>query len=182
MRNFWKYIIPVFIVILVVGGIVLSVNLNIKETAHYATNLEYKYTNLTLYKNVTYTLTKNEFLISPTNCNQKIVLTTTDTNIIEIDSTTGEIFAKEVGNATIIAKIKSSATENIQTTINVIVKNQNEANITSTREVEITHSVSESLFINFNNYFDGPTTSREILEGNEIIEPECKRHQRHEET
>ena len=172
MKKFFIWTLPVLTIVAIASVFILSFNSNSNKTNVYATSFVYNYENLTLYKNNTYTLNSTEFTIQPSNCTEKIIYATNNSNILEIDNSSGEIFAKSTGTCTLMAYIKSSATENLSIEIQVAVI---EANEDSPYKTEITENYTfnlsdEVVFIEFDTGSKKDKNNINIKSGTELIE------------
>ena len=172
MKKFLIWILPILTVLAIASVFILSFTSYFNKTNVYATSFAYNHENLTLYKNNTYKLNSTEFTIQPSNCTEKIVYATDNSTILDINNASGEILAKSTGICTLMAYIKSSATENLSVEIQVAVI---EANENSPYKNEITENHTFNLcdqvvFIEFDKGSKKDKNNIDIKNGNELIE------------
>lgn len=117
------FLICLFVILPIVAFGTIAVAFVVKgdNKNTYATSLDSTLDNLTMEVGDSYTFGKNEFIIQPTNCTEHVVINTNDCNVVDVNSTSGKIVAKNLGTAVITAKIKSSETENCSTQIIIYV-------------------------------------------------------------
>ena len=120
MKKFYLWCIPLFICIIIASVIFIIAVFNNSKNAIYATEFSYKYENvLNLKLNDEVTFNKTEFNIEPANCTEKIILTTNDSEILQIESKTNKVIAKKIGTCILFAQIKSGKSETISTQITI---------------------------------------------------------------
>ena len=172
MKKFFIWALPVLTILAVASVFVLSFISSTNKSSVYATRFSYNYENITLFVNNTYTLNSTEFTIEPSNCTEKIVYATDDSNILDINNSTGEIFAKATGTCTLTAYIKSSATENLSVSIDVAVIEQNEDSPYKTEiEVNYTFNINDEVeYIEFDTGSKKDKNTVNVITGNENID------------
>ncbi len=125
MKKFFMWCIPLFTAIIIASITLIVIVSNNKNNTIYATEFSYKHENvLNLRLNDEVIFNKTEFNIAPSNCTERIFLTTNDSNIIQINNLTNKITAKKLGNCTLLANIKSGATQTLSTIIEIKVTNK----------------------------------------------------------
>ena len=125
MKKFLLWCIPLFICIIVASIVLVIVTSNNSKNVIYATQFSYKYENvLNLKLNDEVTFNKTEFNIQPANCTEKIVLTTNDSEMLQIDNKTNKVIAKKIGTCTLFAQIKSSKTKMLSTQITINITDE----------------------------------------------------------
>ncbi len=175
MKKILVWCLPLILIAVTVGITVFVIKSNSHFNKNiYATNLICMHEKLTLFEGSSYALNSTEFSVEPANCTEKIIFTTTNSNILEVNNSKGEILAKEVGTCSLIAYVKSSATENISKEIEIVVDKRNEDNPDKTNEEKtiicnlsegfvlieyMTHSTKDKLSITINQGEDLITIS-----------------------
>lgn len=143
MKKVFLWIIPSVVVALFLIGIIVVLNVEKNKTNAkiYAESISCKYEKLTFIKDSTYTLTKDDFVVVPAKCNQKVMISTNDSNLLEVNTLTGEIVAKAVGTCKIFASIKSSDEDVLQIEIDVEVKQAGKLE----KEVNLSFKLSDGM-------------------------------------
>lgn len=141
MKKVFLWLIPSVVVAVFLAGIILFINIekNKRDAKIYAESISCKYEKLTFIKDNTYSLTKDDFVVTPAKCNQKVMISTNDSNLLEVNTLTGEIVAKEVGTCKIFASIKSSEKDVLQIEINVEIKQTGKLE----KEVDLSFKLSD---------------------------------------
>ena len=172
MKKFLIWCLPLVFVVATFITTIVVVN-NSKPKNIYATNLNFVHQQLTLFKDSYVTLTSNEYVVEPENCTEKVIFATTDSSILEINSQTGEVYAKNIGTCTLIAYVKSSATNSISKSIEIVVENRNEDSPNKIYDEEKTVNCNLSQGI-IQITFEMDTTKDKlditIEEGNNLVE------------
>ena len=98
MKKILVWCIPLFLCIVITSIVLIIVISNNSKNVIYATEFSYKYDNaLNLKLNDAVIFNKTEFNIKPTNCTEKIILTTNSNENLEIDNKTNKVTAKKIG-------------------------------------------------------------------------------------
>ena len=126
MRKFWFWLIPlIFVGIASVGIVVgLSVAKNADANSNktiFATDISWNCEPLILTKGSSYAISQNDIVIEPKNCTQTVAYSTSNKSILQVNPSTGEIFALEVGECYLVATIQTSETTTKMAKINVVV-------------------------------------------------------------
>ena len=148
MKRMYLWLIPCAIVAVCLVGFVvgLIIKNNQQDKKIYAQSIEFKYEKLQLEKEETYEITREDFIIKPANCNQKVLLSTNDTNMLLVDPLTGEILTKQAGSCKLFASIKSSEKDVLQIEINVEITEPEKPQ----RQVNLNFNLADGLaVINF---------------------------------
>lgn len=174
MKKVLCWCLPILIAVITLGVVILNINSNRQPSVIYATKFSYKYgdTPLELVLNDSIILNRTEFNIEPANCTEKILLTTNDSDIIQIDKNTNKITAKQIGTCTLFAYIKSSTTESLPPVqITIIVTNQNETINKQNETLEYTFKLSAvEVFIEFSAANTKDENDVKIVNGSEHLE------------
>ena len=170
MKKILLWIIPsvVVAVFLVSFIFVLNVRNNQTDKKVYAESIQFKYDKLALIKNNNYTLTNEDFIIKPANCNQKVLISTNNTDLLEVNTLTGEITAKDAGTCKLFASIKSGENNVLQIDIDVEITEPQKPE----RQINVNFELSQSVGLItfeptsvFEDYINPPT----IVSGEENI-------------
>ena len=165
MRKFWSVFIPIFCAILVFAGIVFNFVLKNSSTI-YATKIEFEYDKLQLEVGKTYTLRNTEFVIEPQNCTERFWLSSTETEIVEIDSIKCEITAKQIGTCEIFANIKSGKNSTIATSFLVEIVPNGSSSINRISSQNLSFDFEDGYgIIMLSNYFTEPAQEYFVVEG-----------------
>ena len=162
MRKIFVWLIPVIIVMTISVGIVvmLFIKVNQNNAPVYANNIVCKYDSLTLTKNSTYTFTNDDFVIEPVNCNQKILISCDNNDLLEINSSTGEVLAKAVGNCNLVVAIKTGETtiKQIRVPIQIVnptlpgkIVKEITLNFSTSKTYEIIEFIPTDIFANYSS-------------------------------
>lgn len=186
MKKVFLVCLFVILPIVLFGTIAVAVVIKSGNKNAYATSLDSTLDNLTMEVGDSYTFSKNEFIIQPVDCTQNVVINTNDCNVVDVNSTSGKIVAKNLGTAVITAKIKSSETENCSTQIVIyVVKDSISADQKAHQTKQYTFSYADSFkkiefryedeSKDFKDASSGKILSYNVLSGGDVatIEVDC---------
>lgn len=168
MKKLFLWLIPSMVVAVFLVGIILILNIekNKKDTKIYAEGINCKYDKLTLIKGETYTLENEDFKIVPANCNQKVMISSNDSYLLEVNTLTGKITAKEVGVCKIFASIKSSENDILQIEIDVEIKQAGKLE----KETNLSFNLSAGIaLINFETTSEFNDYTYSVVDGTEKL-------------
>lgn len=171
MKKLFIWLIPVIIVAVIAAGILVGILVqnNQSNLIVYANSLQCKYDSLTFKKDVVYNISNDDFIVLPATCNQKILLSTNDSNILDVNANTGEVFAKSTGSCYLIASIKTSEDSTTQIEIPVNVNNASQTQKVE-KHVSLTFNLSEGYSVitySANEAFENYSCN--VIEGDEHV-------------
>lgn len=167
-KKTFVWIIPSLVVAIFLVGIIVALNIekNKVDVKNYAESINCKYDKLTFIKNHTYSLTKDDFVIMPASCNQKVMISTNNSNLLEVNTLTGEIVAKEVGTCKVFASIKNNENDVLQIEVNVEIKQTEKLE----KNINLSFSLSDGTrLITFDETSDYDDYTCSVVDGTENL-------------
>ena len=183
MKKFWLWLIPLICVAVISAGIVIGLNVgkNISNKIIFATDIHWNIPSIEIENGDSLIISKNEIVIEPQNCTQKIVFTTNDNEMLSIDPQTGEIIANKAGECELIATINTSETTKKVAKINVVVtSNQNNETNKTIYNIQKTCYLSDNFdILEFETASPYDQCSKpEVISGNDCILIDDSNHDR----
>ena len=172
MKKIWIVLSVILSLVLVAGIVIFAIKLNSTDTV-YAKIFESRYNELKMYVGDTFKLNNSEFLIEPANCTEKVFYISTNTEIVSVDASSGELQAKAVGTCFVKAYIKCSETENLETEIKIIVQNKSDVQDRTIVNQSKTCLLSQGItYIEFVTNGDRSAVTYEVISGSEHVDTE----------